>query len=118
MNSVIITVIVLVSTVLLIESVRIFTGMFGTEHYRNVCFTSVSVMTGDEDTEKKICSIINKVRWTDEDLIGKIILVDGGLTDVQKEICIRFCDRYDFLEFSSPDHLNGILFKIQKNSVK
>ncbi|MGN1480722.1 hypothetical protein [Porcipelethomonas sp.] len=81
-------------------------------------FITVVVLDGIEDTEKCINRIINKIMWTDEELIGSVILVDGGLNNEQAEICRSYCRRYDYLFFTSFEELGNIILEQRKMALK
>lgn len=77
-------------------------------------FIVVTLLDGSEDTQKCIDQIINKVMWTDEELIGSVILVDGGLSSEQAEICKSYCSKYDYLFFSSLEEIGSIILEQRK----
>lgn len=90
--------------------------IFGEECISDYCNISVIVLYGNENIKLKLNHVVNKMQWIDEDLINKIILIDGGLNIEQKELCNNYCHKYDFLEFTTPDSLNDMIFNLQKNN--
>lgn len=116
MNSTIVVLIVFISLFLFICACGMIKNIFGEEVISDCCNISVIVLFCDENIRLKLYHIVKKMQWTDEDLISKIILIDGGLNTEQREICCDYCHKYDFLEFTSPDKLNDMIFKLQKNN--
>lgn len=116
MNSTIVVLIVFISLFLFICACGMLKNIFGEEYISDYCSISVVVLYSDENIKIKLNHIVNKMQWIDEDLINKIILIDGGLNKEQKELCNNYCHKYDFLEFTTPDSLNDMIFNLQKNN--
>lgn len=116
MNSTIVVLIVFISLFLFICACGMLKKIFGEECISDYCNISVIVLYGNENIKLKLNHIVNKMQWIDEDLINKIILIDGGLNKEQKELCNNYCHKYDFLEFTTPDSLNDMIFNLQKNN--
>lgn len=116
MNSTIVVLIVFISLFLFICACRMLKKIFGEECISDYCNISVIVLYGNENIKLKLNHVVNKMQWIDEDLINKIILIDGGLNIEQKELCNNYCHKYDFLEFTTPDSLNDMIFNLQKNN--
>ena len=116
MNSTIVVLIVFISLFLFICACGMLKKIFGEECISDYCNISVIVLYGNENIKLKLNHVVNKMQWIDEDLINKIILIDGGLNIEQKELCNNYCHKYDFLEFTTPDSLNDMIFNLQKNN--
>lgn len=116
MNSTIVALIVLISLFLFIFACGMLKSIFGEEYNSDYCNISVVVIKSNENIKLKLSHIVNKMQWVDEDLINKIILIDGGLNEEQREFCSEYCLKYDFLEFTSPASLNEMIFSLQKNN--
>lgn len=116
MNSTIVVLIVFISLFLFICAGGMLKKIFGEECISDYCNISVIVLYGNENIKLKLNHVVNKMQWIDEDLINKIILIDGGLNIEQKELCNNYCHKYDFLEFTTPDSLNDMIFNLQKNN--
>ena len=116
MNSTIVVLIVFISLFLFICACGMLKKIFGEECISDYCNISVIVLYGNENIKLKLNHVVNKMQWIDEDLINKIILIDGGLNIEQKELCNNYCHTYDFLEFTTPDSLNDMIFNLQKNN--
>lgn len=118
MNSITAAFILFAALFLFVTAFVIIKEMHDKEHIYEKGLIAVVVFYGSEDVNQKICSIIRKFQWVDEELLEKIIIIDGGLNMEQKEICLNYCSRYDYLEFTTPDNLNNMIFELQKNKVK
>ncbi len=116
MNSTIVVLIVFISLFLFICACGMLKNIFGEECISDYCNIFVIVLYGNENIKLKLNHVVNKMQWIDEDLINKIILIDGGLNIEQKELCNNYCHKYDFLEFTTPDSLNDMIFNLQKNN--
>lgn len=116
MDGITVTVIVIISTIAVIEAVNIFMKL----PYRDCScgFTALIILDKKDDICSRLENVIHKIRWTDEELIGKLIIVDNGMSDDQIEICRQCCKENDFLEMAKPDEIKNLIFSIEKNNVK
>lgn len=116
MNITIIVLICFISLFLFINACRLTKKIFDEDNNANNIHISISVLYSTDNIKLKLGDIANRMRWIDEDIINKIILIDGGLNLEQKEICRNYCDKYDYFIFTSPDNLSNLVFELQKNT--
>lgn len=116
MNITIIVLISFVSLFLFINACRLTKKLFEEDNTYNNSLISIKILYNTDDINLKLGDIVNKIRWIDEDLINRVILIDGGLNSEQKEICRNYCDKYDYFIFTSPDNLSNLVFELQKNT--
>lgn len=112
MDSITITVIVIISTITIIEAVNVFFTL--PHHYCSYGFTAVIVMNKEDDVEVKMESVIHKIRWTDDELINKVIIINNCMNDVQYDICRKYCYENNFLEMAEPDEVINLIFSNEK----
>lgn len=116
MNITIIVLISFISLFLFINACRLNKKLFDENYNSNNSHISIIVLNSNDDIKLKLGDIVNRMRWIDEDIINRIILIDGGLNLEQKEICRNYCDKYEYLIFTSPDNLCNLVFELQKNT--
>ena len=87
MNSTIVVLIVFISLFLFICACGMLKKIFGEECISDYCNISLIVLYGNENIKLKL-----------------------------KELCNNYCHKYDFLEFTTPDSLNDMIFNLQKNN--
>lgn len=112
MNAAAITVIIIIGTIAVIEAVSIFVRIPCAECSRG--FTAVVVLNGTDNVNLKIESILHKLRWSDGELIQKIILIDNGLNCVQARLCRNYCMENSFLELIKPDEAINLIISNEK----
>ena len=110
------SVIVIISTIAVIEAVNIFMKLPCRDC--SCGFTALIILDKNDDISRRLDSVIHKVRWTDEELIGKLIIVDNGMSEEQLDICRNYCIENNFLEVAKPNELKNLIFSIEKNNVK
>jgi hypothetical protein len=113
MDGITVTVIVIISTIAVIEAVNIFMKLPCRDC--SCGFTALIILDKNDDISRRLDSVIHKVRWTDEELIGKLIIVDNGMSEEQLDICSI---ENNFLEVAKPNELKNLIFSIEKNNVK
>lgn len=116
MNITIIVLISFISLFLFINACRLTKKLFDEDYNFNNSHISIIVLNSTDNIKLKLSDIVNRMRWIDEDIIDRIILIDGGLNLEQKEICRNYCDKYEYLIFTSPDNLSNLVFELQKNT--
>ena len=116
MDGLTMTVIVIISTIAVIEAVNIFMKLPCRDC--SCGFTALIIFSINDDISRRLDSVIHKVRWTDEELIGKLIIVDNGMSEEQLDICRNYCIENNFLEVAKPNELKNLIFSIEKNNVK
>lgn len=114
MDPVTVTVIVIIGTIVLIEAINLLLKMPGCDFPCG--FTAVMVLDAGDDVELKIENILHKLRWTDDELVRKIILINNGLNECQTELCRQYCLENSFLELAEPDNALKIIFSCEKNN--
>lgn len=112
MDAVTITVIVLIGTIIFIETVNVIIKLPCTSSTDS--FTGIIILNGNDDVELKLENILNKLRWVDRELISKIIIVDNGLDTEQLELCKQYCIENNILEMANPDNALNLIFSREK----
>ena len=114
MDPVTVTVIVIIGTIVVIEAVNLLMKMPGCDFPCG--FTAVIVLDAEDDVELKIENVIHKLRWTDDELVRKIILINNGLSEYQTGLCRQYCLENSFLELTEPDNALKIIFSCEKSN--
>lgn len=112
MDTVTVTVIVIIGTIAIIEAVNLLMKIPGCDFPCG--FTAVMVLDAEDDVELKIENVIHKLRWTDDELVRKIILINNGLNPHQTELCRQYCLENSFLEMAEPDNALKIIYSCEK----
>lgn len=114
MDSVTVAVIIIIGTIVVIEAVNLLMKIPSCD--LDCGLTAVIVLNNEDDVTLKIESIIHKLRWTDDELVKKIILINNGLNDHQAELCRQYCLENCFLELAEPNDALKIIFSCEKNN--
>ncbi|MGN0613734.1 MAG: hypothetical protein ACI4JB_07505 [Porcipelethomonas sp.] len=116
MNIISVIIILVISAVLLAASSCIFLKIFGRGIFSGSNLSAAVVIDINDDAEEILGNIAEKFRTELECTRVKIIIIDGGMSVGQREICRRYCDMYNFFIICTPDNLSSLIFKLQKNS--
>lgn len=112
MNPVAVTVIVIIGTIAVVEAVNLLIKFPVCE--KTSGFTAVIILNPEDDIELIIENAIHKLRWTDDELVKKLILINNGLDESQSEICRKYCLENSLLEIALPNDLLKIIFSCEK----
>lgn len=114
MHIVVIIFISIFSVMLFSASILLSYRLFGIGIFKNLSMNCVTIIEKNDNTEERLSDIINSMEG--ECLLSgtKVIIVDGGIDIGQLEICRKYCDKYDFLMFCTPDNLSELIFNIKK----
>lgn len=114
MDPVTVTVIVIIGTIAVIEAINLLMKIPGCDFPCG--FTAVIVLNAEDNVELKIENVIHKLRWTDDELVRKIIFINNGLSDYQRELCRQYCLENSFLELAEPDNALKIILSSEKSN--
>ncbi len=112
MDSVTVTVIIVISTIIIIQAVNILIKMPCCNNSHGL--TAVMILNNNDDVEMKLENVIHKIRWTDDELIKKIIIVNNGMNCEQYEICKIYCCENEILEMAECDEVLKLIFSSEK----
>lgn len=114
MNVFSITVILIVSVLLLTGVSFIFMKIYGRGIFCGLKLTAVVTITNSDDAEAILYNITDNLCSDCECSLVKVIIVDGGMSIEQREICEKYCGKYSFFIMTVPEKLSEIIFDIQK----
>ena len=77
-------------------------------------FTAVIVLDSEDDISLRLDDILHKLRWTDDCLIRKIIIIDYGMTYEQKVICEEYCTENPAIEVVKPEKALNLIISSEK----
>ena len=114
MNFFIVIIISVFSILLFSASIIIFYRIFVVGIFRNLDINCVAIIEKNDNAEERLADIVSSLEG--ECLLSdtKIIIVDGGIDIGQHEICRKYCDKYDYLKFCTPDNLSEMIFNVKK----
>ncbi len=112
MDAVTITVIVLIGTIVFIETINVIIKLPCAT--ASDSFTGIIILSGNDNVELKLENILHKLKWVDKELINKIIIVDNGLDDEQLSLCKQYCFENSILEMANPDDTLNLIFSREK----
>ncbi|MDP4119625.1 MAG: hypothetical protein Q8876_01005 [Bacillota bacterium] len=104
---------------IILEIILIFFAAFGiTELIRMLLFSGlkckeensmillVPIYKECDDVEILLRNAAMRVKWLDNNHIGKIICLDLGMNEENRKICETFCNDYHFIEIATTENLN------------
>lgn len=66
--------------------------------------TIIPLRKGDARAQVRIRRLISQLRWTDEALVGTILLLDVDADQALLEHCTQLCESYDFMRLVKLEH--------------
>ncbi len=114
MSVYIIAVVFFVSVILFAIFTAVMFRLFGIGMMEN---KDINIVVAFDDTD----NVKDKLVAMTEDLSAecissgiKIIILDVGMNNYQKELCRVYCDMYSFYAYSMPDNINELLITLKK----
>ena len=71
--------------------------------------TIIPLRKGDARAQVRIRRLISQLRWTDEALVGTILLLDVDADQALLEHCTQLCESYDFMRLVKLEQADGML---------
>lgn len=101
------------SVMLFSVSILLSYRIFGIGLFKDLGISCVTIIEKNDNVEERLSDIINSME--SECLLSdtKVIIIDGGIDIGQIEICRKYCDKYEFLKFCTPDNLSELIFNIK-----
>lgn len=114
MDSVTVTILVIIGVIAVIEAANLWLKL---PRCNNPVYGYTAVITLDinDDVELKIENILYKLKWADDEIVQKIILLNCGLTDEQLALCEEFCAENYILVLAEPGNLLDLIISNEKN---
>lgn len=113
MDSVTITVLVIFGVIAVIESANLLIKM-PSSNSTVLGFTAVLVLDSEDDVSLRLDDVLHKIRWADDNLIKKIIVIDYGMTAEQKSICEEYCTENSLIEVVKPENALNLIISSEK----
>lgn len=83
-------------------------------HHRDVPFTVVLPMQGSRAETEALYAEHLRLLLSGEGKKGRVVALDLGLPEKEKDICIAFCRSTEGLIYATPETLPALLTTIQK----
>lgn len=112
MDSVTVTVIIVIGVIALIEVVNFMLKIPLSSNPEGMI--ALAVFNKKDDIHSGLESIVHKLKLTDSEMIRKVIIIENNLSSLQLEICKDFCERYDFFEMSDVENISSLIFSTEK----
>lgn len=77
-------------------------------------YTIVTVLNSEDDVSLRIDNLLHRLRWTDDEFVRKIILIDYGMTYEQLAICEEYCTENPILEVTKPENTLNLIISTEK----
>lgn len=112
MNAAAVTIIIVIGAIAVIQTADIFMNIQGFGCPYGV--TAVIVLDKNDDVEFKIDNVLHKLRWSDDELVKRIVLINNGLSYTQLEKCRACCKNNNMLELTDPENAAELIISGEK----
>lgn len=112
METILITGLLLATLILIITVVSLLAKRLGeVQSLPNGLITLLPLFAGDEDAGARIQHLLCELRWLDESLVGRVLLVNMDLTEADPlyRDCLALCEQYEHLSICSHAQLTARL---------
>lgn len=102
-----------IAIVLFIFFTSVLFKYFGTGIIENKEISIVTVINSSDNITDRLSMIADDLAAECIASGINVIIVDGGMSIHQKEICDIYCEKYSFLIYTTPDMLCNVIFELK-----